>query len=146
MSSNWLPLGAAILLLINFILAYLHNFQSSMFYRFYGNNWMFMAAGITGTIAYFFAGKYLKDTVLKNITIFEYLGKNSLIILGLHTVFYYYVSDFFHYILKIYPQVSLLYAFIFTIITLIIMVPFIYLINRTNVLTLKKPRSKTEAQ
>lgn len=137
-NSNWLPLGAAILLLINFILAYLHNFQSSMFYRFYGNNWMFIAAGITGTIAYFFAGKYLKDTILKNITIFEYLGKNSLIILGLHTVTYYYVTDFFNYQLHITPKTSVLYAFVYTIITLLVLWPIIYLINKTPLLSFKK--------
>lgn len=127
----------------NLILAFDQNTQVTMIYRYYAKGWLYLLAAITGIIGYIFLAKFLKKTLLKNITIIDWLGRNSLIILGLHTIFYYYVSDFFRIYLHIYPKTSVLYSFIYTIITLVMITPFIYLINKTPILTLKtKLRSR----
>lgn len=125
----WLGLIAITLLLIDFFLARYNNYQFSMIYHAYNKEWVFIATAICGSIGYLLLAKVLKETILKNIKILDFLGQNSLIILGLHTIFYYFVSDFFHTILDLHPENSVLFAFIYTIITLLLITPFIYFIN-----------------
>ncbi len=128
-SKTWIaPIGLA-LILIDFFLARWQGLQISMYYRIYGVEWIFILTGICGTLGFLVLARILKQTIFTKTNLWEFLGQNSLIILCLHTVFYYYVSDFFHYVLNIFPKISLLFAFVETIITLIILVPIIYLIN-----------------
>lgn len=139
----WIYLFGFVMLIANYLLAQYQNIQTSIFYRFYDKPWLFLLVAICGILGYMILAKFLKKTLLKNITIIDWLGRNSLIILGLHTIFYYYVSDFFRIYLHIYPKTSVLYSFIYTIITLVMITPFIYLINKTPILTLKtKLRSR----
>jgi acyltransferase len=128
-----------IFLVTNFLLAKYQNTQVTMIYRYYGYNseWLFILAAFSGIFGYILLGKILKNTILKRNTVIEFLGRNSLIILGLHTVFYYYVTDFFRLFLHIEPKTSVLYSFIYTIITLALLTPFIYLINKSQILALK---------
>lgn len=136
---------AIFFLVANFFLAKYQNTQVTMLYRYYGytREWLFVLTAICGTFGYILLGKILKNTILKKITVFEFLGRNSLIILGLHTIFYYYVSDFFRIYLHIFPKTSVLYSFIYTIITLVIIAPFIYLINKSRILNISKGQSFT---
>lgn len=138
MSSKWLAPTALIFILINFFLAGIYNYQTAIIYRAYNIDWFFMVTAFTGIFGYFFISKYLKETIFAKIGLWEFLGKNSLIILGLHTITYYYVTDFSRYILNIPPKISVWYAFIYTIITLIVLTPIIYVINRTPLFKPKK--------
>lgn len=130
MSSLWLYSLTAIFLVLNFVLAYSHNYYVSMIYRAYGNAWYFLSASIFGVLGYLLLSKILKETVLKKITIVEFMGKNSLVILGFHTILFYLVSDIFRVYFNINPTGNLLYAFIYTVLTIILIVPFIYALNR----------------
>jgi len=143
---NWLiPITAATLGL-NFYLARLHNYQVSLFYRGYGNIALFLIAAFAGTIGYLLLARILKETVFAKINIWEFLGKNTLIILGAHTVFYYFVSDFFHWQLNIYPRTSTFFAFIFTTCTLFILWPLIYLVNTRFPFILGRPKPKLQPE
>ncbi|MEI6039755.1 MAG: acyltransferase family protein [Candidatus Berkelbacteria bacterium] len=139
----WLYLLGLIFIIINYFLAFLLDIQASMFYRAYGQEWLFVLTAIFGILGYIILAKFLKQTILKNNTIIEFLGQNSLIILGLHTVFYYYVSDFFRIFLHIYPKTSTIFAFIYTIITILLICPFIIFINKKAPFLIgRKPTSK----
>lgn len=126
---RWIGLIGIGLLIFDFILAHYNNYQFSMIYRAYNRDWVFILTSISGTLGYLIWAKILKQTVFARTKIWEFLGQNSLIILGLHEIAYYYVSDFFHYQLHIFPQISIIYAFIFTVLTLVLLTPIIYLIN-----------------
>ncbi len=142
----YLSLIGLIFLTLNFFLARWQGLQISMIYRVYGIEWIFIVLAISGIIGWIILAKLLKTFVFNKSKIFEYLGKNSLIILGLHTVFYYYVSDFFQYFLKIHPKTSILFSFIYTILTLVIMAPFIYFINEKMPILIGRPNNKKKRE
>ncbi len=143
LNMKWLGLGAIFFIVLNIILVRFHDYPTSMIYHAYGIEWVFVSAAVTGSLGYLMLAKFLKQTILKKIALWEFIGQNSLLIFGLHTITYYYVSDLFKDYFHIHPQASVLYAFIYTIITILILVPIIYLINRGNK-KLRFGRAKSE--
>jgi fucose 4-O-acetylase-like acetyltransferase len=130
LKSWYLLLVAVIFLGLNYFLAMRNTYQVSIFWREYGVAWLYLAAATTGILGYILITKLTRETVLKKVTLLDYLGKNSIIILGAHTVCAYFVEDFFNYQLHLYPKHNLLFAFIYTILTIIIITPIIYIFNR----------------
>jgi acyltransferase len=137
-NNNWIKSWAKkfiwiivpILFIANYLLSQIHNYQMSMLKRAYDVPLVFILAGLTGIGAYLLLSKILKQTIFKEITIFDFLGQNSLIILGLHTIVYYFVTDFFKFQLGLDPRDSVLFALLYTILTILLICPFIYIINK----------------
>ena len=101
-----------------------YNILPDMFACIYGNMFLFLGGAIAGTILCLFISK-----ALGNVSVLEYLGRNSLIIMGISEpikravigVF----SKFTHYPVNV-IRLSLGLSFACAVITLLVLVPFIY--------------------
>jgi fucose 4-O-acetylase-like acetyltransferase len=127
------------------IIAFLFNERIGMAPNYYGNYFLYYLSFLSSVIVYSnFAYK------LHNVKFLQYLGKNSIIIMGMHGLIlsFYRVIDIYGLISRTFnyymDDVSL--AFLSTFIILITHLPFIYIINKYLPFAIGKRRSDNKVK
>lgn len=120
-----------LLFILNLIIGML-NKKIDMFSNQYGNYLLFYLAAISGI--FMNVGIIIKINNIINIKILEYIGKNSFVFLALHQYFIYSeLEKILNNVISIsYGNhiIRLLISILFVIITIIVLYPIIYVINR----------------
>lgn len=101
--------------------------RTDMFYGNYGNYFLFFIAALTGISAFIIFTK-----LIKNIALFQYVGRNSLIYLALHQTIIFTLLDIVtnkYFVNAKFLEVPMLKGLLYTVITLILIVPIIYVVN-----------------
>ena len=113
---------------INLIIGGFQNIYVSMYYLVYGNLFYFYLASFSGIIAYIQISQFIKKNNFLT-SIFEYYGRNSIIILCTH----YFVLKFLqnmHITDSLFLNYTPLKGYLNALITLLLSIPSIFIINR----------------
>lgn len=84
---------ASTISLFMFMAALYFNIQPNMNYRIYGNLFWFYIGGISGSFLILFISKYLLTKSKIVYSIFSYMGRESIIILGFHAILVLYFAE-----------------------------------------------------
>lgn len=126
-NASWAIIPIPVFLVVNFFVSRA-NGGATLRGNGYGNYFLFYIAAFAGVFAYILIAR-----LLQKFEPLVFLGKNSLIIFGLHGLPFVVLKGFLRIVLK-YPaanlQGSLLWGIIFTIACIFVLVPVIYLLNK----------------